>query len=185
MDRSIRHHHDELVDRCLTGESVAYEQLYKLYSKAMYNLCCRIVNDDADAEDVLQDAFVSAFKNLHTYKRDSTFGAWLKRIVINKAINFIKKKKIEVEPLSDTQELLSENEDDYSAEYDLVKIREAIDELPDGYRIVFSLYLLEGYDHSEIGQILGISESTSKSQYNRSKKKLREILNLYHGQRQA
>ena len=175
MKESHLHLHDDLVRRCLDGDRTAYEKLYKLYSRAMYNVCFRITQDEGDAEDVLQDAFVSAFTNLHSYNREATFGAWLKRIVVNKAINFIKKRKLELEPL-DQVEFSEEVVEDDGRKYKLSDIKKAINQLPDGYRVVFSLYLLEGYDHSEIAEILGISESTSKSQYNRSKKKLRELL---------
>lgn len=144
----------------------------------MFNVCYRIVNDTEDAQDVLQEAFINAFRNLASYNATATFGAWLKRIVINKAINHINKKKIEVEPIDDDYDVLTENEQDYSTDVTLTvnKIKQAVNKLPDGYRVVFSLYVMEGYDHSEIAQILGITESTSKSQLNRSKKKLKELV---------
>jgi len=170
------HLHDDLVQKCLRGDRAAYEQLYRLYCKAMYNICYRITNNEDDAEDVLQDAFVSAFTNLNSYNRDATFGAWLKRIVVNKAINHIKKKSLEFEPLDKADRVFEDEIEIEDKSYKVAEIRKAINMLPDGYRAVFSLYLLEGYDHSEISNILGISESTSKSQYNRSKKKLRELL---------
>ncbi len=156
---------------------MAQYELYKLYSKAMYNVSFRIVHNENDAEDILQEAFVSAFRNLAGYSGVSTFGAWLKRIVINKSLNYIKKKHIEITPLDVLPDMKEEepvfNED---VAYSINSIKKAVEMLPDGYRVVFSLYLLEGYDHGEIAEILGITESTSKSQFNRSKKKLKEIL---------
>jgi RNA polymerase sigma factor (sigma-70 family) len=162
---------------------MAQYELYKLYSKAMYNVSFRIVNNGSDAEDVLQDAFVSAFRNLSNYSGTATFGAWLKRIVINKSLNFIKKNKIEIEEVDVLPEIEDENSfNDSEESYSIDCIKKSIELLPDGYRLVLSLYLLEGYDHGEIAGILGITESTSKSQFNRSKKKLRELLEkeAYH-----
>lgn len=152
----------------------------------MFNICYRITNDRDDAEDVLQESFVSAFKNLSSYNGTASFGAWLKRIVINKSLNFIKKNKVEVVPIEDRDRYeIADTEQEYEFLHSVEDVKKAIELLPDGYRLVFSLYLLEGYDHREIAEILDITESTSKSQYNRSKKKLREILNKegnYEGQ---
>lgn len=144
----------------------------------MYNAAYRIVNDEEEAEDVLQEAFISAFGNLGYYRGDATFGAWLKRIVVNKAINYLKKRQLDRLPEHDKWDVKEEETIDPVEHfpYTVERVREAIQSLPDGYRTVLSLYLLEGYDHGEIGEILGISESTSKSQFNRSKKKLKEIL---------
>lgn len=142
----------------------------------MYNVGYRIVRDEGEAEDVLQEAFISAFKNLSHYRGDSTFGAWLKRIVVNKAINALKRKKMERFPDDGLPELAEEEDVFRDFPFTVDTVRNAIEMLPDGYRMVLSLYLLEGYDHGEIAEILGISESTSKSQFNRSKKKLKDIL---------
>ena len=177
--------HQGLIDRSLEGDQSAQNRLYMLYSKAMYNSCLRITNDEDDAKDVLQEAFISAFRNLGSYKGEAAFGAWLKRIVVNKAINHIKKKQIEIASLDIEQHdlALENNTDEYDISYSTEMIREAIQKLPKGYRVVFSLYLLEGYDHQEIADILGITVSTSKSQYNRAKKKLKELLTEEaHGQ---
>jgi RNA polymerase sigma factor (sigma-70 family) len=172
------HIHEELIQRCLVGDRQAYYKLYKLYSRSMYNVGYRIVNNAEEAEDVLQEAFISAFKNLDHYRGDATFGAWLKRIVVNKAINYLKKRRTERFPEDDKWDVKEEQEtDDFEGfPFSVEKVRSAIESLPDGYRTVLSLYLLEGYDHGEIAGILGITESTSKSQFNRSKKKLKELL---------
>lgn len=144
----------------------------------MFNVGYRIVNDVAEAEDVLQEAFVSAFKNLHHYRGDATFGAWLKRIVVNKAINQVSRKRLEKMPDEDHWDVKEEEPESETENFPFTveQVRNAIESLPDGYRMVLSLYLLEGYDHGEIAEIMGISESTSKSQFNRSKKKLKELL---------
>ncbi len=144
----------------------------------MYNAAYRIVNNEDEAQDVLQEAFISAFHNLESYRGDSAFGAWLKRIVINKAITQVTKKKMERFPDDDRWDVREEEPVDIfeGFPFTVEKVRAAIEALPDGYRTVLSLYLLEGYDHGEIAEIMGITESTSKSQFNRSKKKLKEML---------
>ncbi|TXK50878.1 RNA polymerase sigma factor [Pontibacter qinzhouensis] len=166
-----------VIERCKAGDNRAQYELYKLYAKAMFNVSMRITNDYAEAEDALQEAFISAFKNLHSYKAEASFGSWLKKIVINAAINAIRKRKEEVVPLDErvVGEVADEVQED-ETDWQIDKIRRAIQQLPDGYRVVLSLYLLEGYDHAEIGEILHVSESTSKSQYSRARKKLVEIM---------
>ena len=149
--------------------------LYNQYSKAMFNLAFRMTNNREDAEDILQETFIECFRNIGLFRFESTFGAWLKTILINKSINHLKKKKIELIPQDNLPENIIEENDD-NITYDIRKIFRGIELLPDGYRIILTLYLLEGYDHGEIAQILGISESTSKSQYSRAKGKLRKIL---------
>lgn len=173
---SQRNLHDDVIALCLAGDRGAQQKLYDLYARAMYNICYRMTNDADEAADVLQESFISAFNNLSAYRGTASFGAWLKRIVVNKSINHIRGRKMNLVPLDEVEPAadVEVRDDDLLMEID--RIRSAIERLPDGYRIVFSLYLLEGYDHKEIGEILGISESTSKSQYNRAKVKLRKLL---------
>ena len=167
---------DVLIKACIHGDQSAQYALYKQYSKAMYNICYRITNDPGDAEDVLQEAFLSAFKNLRSFKGESSFGAWLKKIVVNSSINHVKKNKILYTQLNG-QDVEHESEiHDNEIILEIDRIKEALQQLPDGFRTVLSLYLFEGYDHREIAGILNISESTSKSQYNRAKRRLKEIL---------
>ncbi len=166
--------HAPLIEECRKGNNRAQFRLYNQYSKAMYNLAYRMLNNREDAEDILQEAFVDCFRNISSFRFESTFGAWLKKILINKCINHLQKKKINL-ILTD---MLPNNayEEEEETIYDTTKIIKGIEMLPDGYRVILTLYLLEGYDHSEISQILGISESTSKSQYSRAKEKLRNQL---------
>jgi RNA polymerase sigma factor (sigma-70 family) len=169
--------HEDLIRQCRAGNRDAHFKLYKLYSRAMFNVCYRITGSEEDAEDALQDGFISAFKNLESYRGDATFGAWLKRIVVNKAINIIRKRKLELLPDDDHWDVAEEEEPaEYKSELTVERVKAAIQQLPDGYRTVLSLYLLEGYDHQEIAEILGVTESTSKSQLNRAKNKLKERL---------
>lgn len=131
-----------------------------------------------DAEDALQDAFVSAFQHMDQYREEASFGAWLKRIVINKSLTLIKKKRRweSEDEVSETEEPYYEWEPVAEKQMQVAQVRSAMEHLPDGFRTVLSLYLFEGYDHGEIAEILGITVSTSKSQYNRAKKKLREMI---------
>jgi len=184
LELSYINKHAEIVDRCVQGDQKAFFEIYKLYSKAMFNICYRILGEQEVAEDVLQEAFVNAFQHIRSYQRKASFGAWLKKIVVNKAISHVRKQQLEMVELDDGMEIKHEDDvDDIDLIMKVDTIREAIQKLPNGFRVVFSLYLLEGYDHKEISEILGISESTSKSQYNRAKKKLKEILReeVYYG----
>jgi RNA polymerase sigma-70 factor (ECF subfamily) len=178
LETKYQNLHQEVIEGCLLGDRQAQYQLYKLYAKAMYNVCLRVTNNEMEAEDVLQESFVSAFSQIHSYKGTASFGSWLKRITLNNAINVVKKRKIEfqqVDDYSDYDERYDTvDENDYG--YDIKQVKSSITLLPEGYRLVLTLYLIEGYDHKEIAQILEITESTSKSQFNRSKKKLKEIL---------
>ena len=171
--------HYDLVVECKQGSKKACYELYKLYSKAMLNVAFRIVGNIAEAEDVLQEAFVDAFGKLKDFRQDTTFGLWLKQIVVNRSINLLRKRKMDLVDLENDQlENIPDEEvnDDEETQYQAARVKEAMKELPDGYRIVISLYLLEGYDHEEIGQILNISENTSRTQFLRAKRKLLEIL---------
>lgn len=176
LEAGTLHIHADIIEKCRRGDREAHYQLYRLYSRSMYNVGYRIVNNEEEAEDVLQEAFISAFRSLNHYRGDATFGSWLKRIVVNKAINVLKRRKAERLPEDDHFDVPEREEAVEEFQFTVDQVRDAIAKLPDGYRSVLSLYLLEGYDHSEIAEILGISESTSKSQFNRSKKKLRDIL---------
>lgn len=169
--------HEELIHRCRSGDRDAYFKLYKLYSKSMYNVSFRITGNEDDAEDALQEGFISAFRNLEAYRGDASFGAWLKRIVINKAINVLKRKRHELMPDQEDWDVAEADvETEYREGLTVERVKTAINQLPDGYRAVLSLYLLEGYDHQEIAEIMGITESTSKSQLNRAKARLRQHL---------
>ena len=175
-DYSIKH--QELIDASKRGDQKAQFEIYQLYFRAMYNTTLRIVGDPDDAEDVMQEAFLKAFLKLRSYRGEVSFGAWLKRIVVNQSLDYLRARRDqlpletvgEVEAPPDDQPLMAEKA------YEAEKIRKAIQMLPEGYRIVLSLILLEGYDHEEVSEILKISNATSRTQYHRAKKKLIEIL---------
>ncbi|MCC8410746.1 RNA polymerase sigma factor [Mucilaginibacter sp. UR6-1] len=171
--------HYNLVVECKQGSKKACYELYRLYSKAMLNIAYRIVGDVGEAEDVLQEAFLHAFNKVHDFRQETTFGLWLKQIVVSRSINLLRKRKLEWTELEDEKMMNipeEETEDDDEKNYKVTQVKEAMKELPEGYRVVLSLYLLEGYDHEEIGQILNITENTSRTQFLRAKRKLGEIL---------
>lgn len=171
--------YDELVERCKHGDNLGYSQLYQKYAKAMFNTALRIVNNVGDAEDVLQESFVDAFRHLDDFRYKSTFGAWLKRIVINKSITLLRKKKMQLIDIETTQVADrgdSDSVDETTFQYKVDEVRKAIQQLPDGYRAVVSLYLLEEIPQEEIGVMLGISHNTVRTQYHRAKQKLVNIL---------
>ncbi len=170
--------HQEIIDNCRQGNRQAQFELYRLYSKAMYNICLRMLKDEMDAEDILQNSFVDVFSKLHTFQHQSAIGAWIKRIVINNCINFLKKRRLDIQELTDNHTNVKEERPNEVPDVKLTveQVNQAVHLLPDGYRVVFTLYMFEGYDHREISEILNVSEATSKSQYSRAKRKLKEIL---------
>lgn len=177
MENNILYTHKSLVEESKSGHRNSQYQLYELYVDAMYNVSMRILGTKEDAEDIVQESFIDAFKNLNSFRYESTFGSWLKRIVVNKSINFLKLKKIPVTGIDEHEYHLSEDEhENIDLEPNIESIKKGITLLPTGYKQIINLYLIEGYDHVEIGEILEISTSTSKSQYHRAKKKLIEII---------
>lgn len=176
MEINILHTHRDLVEKSKQGHRQSQYELYNLYIDAMYNVCLRMVRSIEDAEDVVQDSFVDAFTQLNSFRYESTFGSWLKRIVINRSINHLKKKRIPITPLENHDFHLTEETSEKVEVMDIEKVKKGIGELPPGYQQIINLYLIEGYDHVEIGEILNIATSTSKSQYHRAKKKLVEII---------
>ena len=166
-----------LVNRSQAGDRKAQHELYNLYAGAMFNICRRMMGNDEDAKDVLQDSFIQAFTKLGSLKKEEMFAAWLKRIVVNKCLNQLRKTRDfqemveeEVEHPTETQDIMEE----YKLKVD--QIRNAMDQISKGCRTVLNLYVFEGYDHREISQILNISESASKAQYSKAKSRIRKIL---------
>lgn len=169
---------ETLVNECVSGNAKAQRLLFERYSAKMLGVAIRYIKDKERAEDVLQDAFIKVFKNLKKFKHDGSLEGWIRRIVVNTALDQLRKNKkrqgnielddsfVEITSNSFTEERLQAES--------LLKI---VQELPDGYRTVFNLFAIEGYSHKEIAKKLNISENTSKSQYSRAKSVLREILN--------
>lgn len=155
--------------------------IYELHAKQMYNVSYRIVKDQMLAEDIIQEAFISAFKRLKSFKREVAFSSWLRKIVINKSLDEIRRQKVKFTEIKDEQlsEELIENEENTNKAELFKLLKKELYNLPDGYRIILSLYYLEGYDHEEISQILGITSSTSRSQLTRAKRVLSKRMTSY------
>jgi len=159
----------QLVKKCRLGDRKAQFLLFRQYSKAMYNIAMRFLNNKMDAEDILQESFVTAFLKLPELKNDNHFGSWLKKIVINNCLNALRKKQhffkdLKMDLVSDE----SEDNGNLKSRTDPAVLHQAIKELPVGGRTILTLYALEEYKHREIAEILNVSESTSRTQYKRA-----------------
>lgn len=169
--------HRDIIEQSKAGNAAAQYKLYKLYAKAMFNIAYRMMNNREEAEDMLQEAFSHAFAKLKSFRYESSFGSWIKRIVINHCLNEIKRRKADLQFFDDMSKFNQNSDDEeYESGLSVDSVRKAMEFLPSGSKMIFSLYLLEGYDHREIAQILNVSESNSKSQYMRAKQKVKEIL---------
>jgi RNA polymerase sigma-70 factor (ECF subfamily) len=164
----------DLIDGCKKGDQKAQFQIYKMYYKAMYNTSLRLLNNPMEAEDIMQESFLSAFEKIETYPGTVSFGAWLKKIVINQSIDFIRKERNVI--FEDIDSFWKEDHypiDDSTkvneTEIKVDEVKDAIKRLPDGCRIIITLYLLEGYNHQEIGELLSISPVTAGSQFSQAK----------------
>ena len=174
MTKQIQLH---LIDKCKNNDSKAQMQLYDMYCNAMYNTACNMIKDDTIAQDVMQEAFIKAFKKIDTYNGKATFGSWLKRIVINQSLDWIKKQKLDTIELNEQYVTLTEDESwDVNSGISIKTIYNCIEQLPNRCKNMVKLYLLEGYDHQEVAQILQISEVASRSQLSRGKNRLKELL---------
>jgi RNA polymerase sigma-70 factor (ECF subfamily) len=167
-----------LVRRCLLGDAPAQRQLFQRYVGAMFHTILRLTANREDAEDLTQETFVKVFERLDSFRGDSTLGAWIKRIAVNHALNFLRQsKRLYFVALEFHTALPDEPDiDEESWACDIRQVHEAIKALPDGCRMVFSLHLLEGYRHQDVAEMLGITESTSKTQYMRAKRLIREAV---------
>jgi len=165
----------DLIQSCLQGDQKSQLAFYDQYYRLIYNTCRRIVNDDHLAEDMMQETFIKAFRSLKSFDQETPLIPWLKRIAINQCVDELKKRRIEVFP--DTEiEVADDSEIEIDSQIGIDHIKKAMRLLSGGYQMILSLYLLEGYDHEEIGQILGIKSSTSRSQYMRAKKRLAGLI---------
>jgi len=172
--------HADLIIGCRKGDRKAQMEIYRLYHKPLFNTCMRIVGDETEAEDVMQEAFLKAFNLLQKTELTASLGGWLRKIVINMAIDVVRKRKVFFEPVDEIRDVqIEETADSEWQETVSDKIRmikEGMMKLPDKYRSILSLYLIEGYDHDEISGILKISASTSRAHLSRGKKKLLQLI---------
>ncbi len=166
----------DLIKGCVSGERKYQEELYKIFSPKMYAVCLRYSKDAEEAQDILQDGFVKIFRNIEKFRSEGSFEGWVRRIFVNTAIEYYRRKNNNV---SITEQIEAGVEDDTSNAFDklaVADVMKAINELSPGYKLVFNMYVIEGYSHKEVGEILGISEGTSKSQLARAKGMLQKIL---------
>ena len=166
----------ELIEACKRNDRKAQMQLYNKYCDGMYYVALRFLKNAHDAEEAMQEGFIQAFLKLHQFTGEVTFGAWLKRIVINKSIDMLKAKKLELVAINEQVLGTVDEHNDWSVDdgITLDQIKEAIEELPERYRYAVMLFLVEGYDHQEISEILEITEVASRTLVHRGKKKLQD-----------
>ena len=167
----------DIVEQCIANDRKAQMKLYKQYCNGMFCVAMRFLKNSDDAEDVLQESFVKAFQRIHQFKGDVTFGAWLKRIVINNSIDFLKSKKERTVEL-DERYMHSIEDEDWIVEdgITLEEIKEAIERLPEKYKYVVMMYLIEGYDHGEISYVLNLTQTTCRTRLFRGKGHLKAAL---------
>jgi RNA polymerase sigma-70 factor (ECF subfamily) len=170
---------EELIKACRNGERAAQKRLYDAYAPQMMGVCYRYAQSLQEAEDMLQDAFIRVFSNLDQFRSEGEPGAWIRRIVVNCAINAIRKRKMQISSWDNQPEELHPITDtDPEIKLDAKELADLIQKLPDGYRIVFNLHAVEGYTHEEIGKVLGIKPASSRSQYLRARALLAKQVNL-------
>jgi len=168
----------KLVKRCQRGNAEAQRDLYERYAGEMLSVCRRYTVSQEDAEEVLSNGFIKVFRKIDQYRGEGALGAWVRRIMVHEALNFIRYQKnlfVEVEEERQAEFGQSNVQEHYDAEH----LMRMINELPTGYRTVFNLYAIEGYTHKEIGELLQISENTSKSQLSKARRQLQEKLETY------
>lgn len=168
------HVHDQLIEGCRLGDRSAQFELYEQYKRYIFNLNLRMLASRADAEDVLQEAFLEAFTKISTLNENRGFGNWLKKIAVRRCLDVLRKRKVDFEEIGTRDFAAPATETTTSIDPGL--LHNAIQKLPDGCRSVFTLFELEGYDHSEISQIMQVSDSTSKTQLHRARKLLSQFL---------
>jgi RNA polymerase sigma-70 factor (ECF subfamily) len=167
---------EDLIKGCNKKDRHMQEMLYQKYSRSMYVVALRYAKMEQEAEDIIQEAFVKVFQNIGKFRRDSTLPYWIKRIVVNTALNH-QRSKLYLYPMVDITDLRNRGEKETAlSDYSYAELISMVQELPDGCRVIFNLYAIEGYKHHEIAKILDISEGTSKSQYARAKSLLRDKL---------
>lgn len=167
--------HHELIARCKDGDIKAQYSLYKLHAKNLFNVSMRFMNNKMDADEIVQDTFITAFNKIDDYKSKGAFGQWLKRIAVNNCISVLRKRKIYFEDIDNVQYIPNDSME-VDENLDPAIVHEAIKSLPEKARVIVNLYAMEGMKHKDISQLLGITESTSKTQYKRAKQILFEKL---------
>ena len=169
---------EDILKGCIKNDRLYQEILYRKYAKKMYSICLSYAGERDMAQDVLQESFIKVFKSIRNFKADGSLEGWIRRIVVNTALDQLRQKSRLQKYITEKDEILKESEE--TSAIDNLKTQDILNQvakLPDGARVVFNLYALEGYTHREIAEILEITEGTSKSQFNRARKLLMDMLN--------
>ena len=183
----------EAIERAKQGDAAAFEVLYNLHKRRVYSLCLRMTTNTAEAEDLTQEAFLQLFRKIGTFRGESAFSTWLHRMAVNVVLMQLRKKGLQVVPLDDENEGEEETpKKDYGAQdnvlagsLDRLQLKNAIDRLPPGYRSIFVLHDVEGFEHNEIAEMVGCSIGNSKSQLHKARMKLRDLLKLSKAEQKA
>lgn len=166
-----------LINECVKGNAKAQKMLFDKFAPKMMTVCLRYASDNMDAEDILQDGFVKAFNKLVDFKMEGSLEGWVRRIMVNTALDSIRKnKKYAMDANIDDVGFKISNFEVASDQIEAEDLMKLVNSMPDGYRLVFNLFAIEGYSHKEIGELMNISENTSKSQYSRARSYLRTLL---------
>ena len=171
---------NQLVEACLLGDDGAFEQLFQIYAGTMMTVCRRYVADTAEAEDILQEGFIRVFQNLGSFGFKGSFEGWIRKVMVNTALRYISQKKSNLEVQIEEYPVEETHEPDALSKMTEEEILKLIDGLPDGYKLIFNLYVIEGFTHKEIATILNIEESTSRSQLVKARRMLQERFAQLH-----
>ena len=168
---------EELIHKCKKNERAAMAELFRLLAPTVKGICYRYSGNVSDAEDLLQETFITVFTKIHTFKMQGSFEGWVRRIAVNNSLNWLKKNKnvLQSYPMKPQYDIEEDQEEDSLVEEHQADLMKHIASLPDGYRTILNLFAIEGLSHKEIGEQLGINESTSRSQYTRAKRALQHL----------
>ena len=177
MKRVANIEEKSLIRRCRKGDSKAQFELYQRYYKAMYTTSLRILTDTAEAEDVMQEAFLTAFDKIATFSGEVSFGGWMKRIVVNRALDTLRKRKIQLEEIDErSTSIIEDTEEEEKSQDKVTIIKRVVAKMSENHRVLITLHLFEGYPHEEIAEILNMKHGAVRTGYARAKKKLQEEL---------
>lgn len=180
MNQKIDIQENTLIRKCRRGDAKAQFEIYRIYYKGMYNVSLRILNNSVEAEDVMQEAFLSAFAKIKTFTGEVCFGGWLKRIVVNRSLDALRKRKVQLEEIDERTTAIEEDGDDRGedAVWQVERVKKLVAQMSDVNRLLITLHLFEGYTHEEIADILDMKHGAVRTGYSRARKKLQEALSL-------
>ena len=166
----------ELIRKCQQKSRKAFEELYRKFSPFVYGICMRYAKNRDEAQDILQDCFIKIMNKIGDYRFEGSFEGWVRRMAVRESLNYLKMTRGVFFDIDEEDEIVEDLSPDIVSDMSAKEMLEAISELPDGYRTIFNMYVIEGYQHSEIAEILNISESTSRSQLKKAREQLMCII---------